>query len=145
MPKITLPVFTEKFEVWNLFKSQFTNLIIDNKELTENDKFHYLHSALKGEAKILEMCDDDFTSLFKALEQRFENPKLKVDSHIRKIFNVLWIKNESSADLRNLLDKTKKNLRALQILDFKKDKLSDGLLLNDMLGKIDREKRKQYE
>ncbi|CAL1292418.1 unnamed protein product [Larinioides sclopetarius] len=73
LPEIPLPLFNGKFEEWNLFKTQFNSLINENAELSEHEKLHYLRGCLKGEAKTIETSDDDFTSLFKALEQRYEN------------------------------------------------------------------------
>ncbi|GBO35025.1 hypothetical protein AVEN_136203-1 [Araneus ventricosus] len=55
------------------------------------------------------------------------------------------MKRESSEDLHILLDNVKKNLRSLKILDFERDKLSNALLLNVVLDKLDRETRKQFE
>ena len=106
--KISESAFTGKFEDWILFKSQFTSLIIGNNELIENKKLYYLHSTLKGEAKILETCDENLSSHFKALEQRFENKRVIVDSYIRNILNVQSIKNESrdSRNLRNRVAST---------------------------------------
>ncbi|GBL91111.1 hypothetical protein AVEN_184476-1 [Araneus ventricosus] len=116
-----------------------------NLELSDNEKLHYLRGSLKGEAKIIETADDDFSSLFKALEQRYENKRVIVDCHIKNILNLQVMKRESSEDLRILLDNVKKNLRSLKILDFERDKLSNALLLNVVLDKLDRETRKQFE
>ncbi|KFM74595.1 hypothetical protein X975_22117, partial [Stegodyphus mimosarum] len=145
LPKIPLPNFSGKFEEWNLFKTQFNSLIKENPELYENEKLHYLRGALKGEAKSLETSDDNFSSLFKALEQRYENKRIIVDCHIKNILNTPSINHESAKELRIMLDNIKKNLRSLKILDFARDKLSNVLLLNIVLDKLDRETRKQYE
>ncbi|CAL1262782.1 unnamed protein product [Larinioides sclopetarius] len=145
LPEIPLPLFNGKFEEWNLFKTQFNSLINENAELSEHEKLHYLRGCLKGEAKIIETSDDDFTSLFKALEQRYENKRVIVDCHIKNILNFPAMKHESAKDLRILLDNIKRNLRSLKILDFNRDKLSNTLLLNIVLDKLDRETRKQYE
>ncbi|XP_054709666.1 uncharacterized protein LOC129219330 [Uloborus diversus] len=145
LPKIPLPTFSGKFEEWNLFKTQFNSLINENPELSESEKLHYLRGSLKGEAKILETTDDSFSSLFKALEQRDENKRIIVDCHINNILNIQPIKHESAKDLRIILDNVKKNLRSLKLLDFARDKLSNAILLNVVLEKLDRETRKQYE
>ncbi|KAF8786560.1 hypothetical protein HNY73_008257 [Argiope bruennichi] len=75
LPKIPLPFFSGKFEERNLFKTQFNSLISENTELSENEKLHYLRGSLKGEALIIKTTDDNFSSRFKALEQRYEKNK----------------------------------------------------------------------
>ncbi|GFS79813.1 integrase catalytic domain-containing protein [Trichonephila clavipes] len=145
LPKIPLPYFSGKIEERSLFKTQFNSIISENAELSENEKLYYLGGSLKGEAKIVETADDTFHSLFKALEQRYENKRLMVYCHIKNILNIQPLKHESGKDLRNVLDTILKNLRSLKILEFERDKLSDALLLNIILDKLDRDSRKQYE
>ncbi|GFT86016.1 uncharacterized protein NPIL_238451 [Nephila pilipes] len=145
LPKIPLPVFSGKIDEWNLFKSQFQSLIEDNKNLSENQKLYYLRAALKGEAKDIETSDDTFQSLFKALDERYENKRLIIDNHVKNIINYDKLTQESAKDLRTFLDCITKNLRALKILNYEKDKLSNILLLNIILQKLALETRKQYE
>ncbi|GFX04811.1 DUF1758 domain-containing protein [Trichonephila clavipes] len=45
-------------------------------------KNYYLRASLKGEAKLLESPSDSFDSLFKALEDRYENKRQLIDSHV---------------------------------------------------------------
>ncbi|XP_055622330.1 uncharacterized protein LOC129765909 [Toxorhynchites rutilus septentrionalis] len=55
LPQISLPEFNGDFEGWLSFKSTFVSLIHDSNELSDVQKFHYLKSALKGEAaKLIE-------------------------------------------------------------------------------------------
>ncbi|GFW96372.1 DUF1758 domain-containing protein [Trichonephila clavipes] len=145
LPKIPLPYFSGKIEEWSLFKTQFNSIISENAELSENEKLYYLRGSLKGEAKIVETAGDTFHSLFKALEQRYENKSLMVNCHIKNIFNIQPLKHESGKDLRYVLDTILKNLKSLKILEFERDKLSDALLLNIILDKLDRDSHKQYE
>ncbi|GBN10673.1 hypothetical protein AVEN_207641-1 [Araneus ventricosus] len=60
LPTIPLLTFCGRFEEWNLFKTQFNDLINENSQLSDNEKLHYLRGSLKGEAKIIETADDDF-------------------------------------------------------------------------------------
>ncbi|GBN68423.1 hypothetical protein AVEN_204515-1 [Araneus ventricosus] len=104
LPKISLATFCGRYEEWNLFKTQFNDLINENSQLSDDERLHYLRGSLKGEAKIIETADDDFSSLFKALEQRYESKRVIVDCHIKNILNLQLMKRESSEDLRILLD-----------------------------------------
>ncbi|GFR16787.1 uncharacterized protein TNCT_731461 [Trichonephila clavata] len=91
------------------FETQFCDLVIENSQLSDSEKLHYLRGALRGDAEIVETSADDFNSLFKALEQRYENKRVIVDCHIKNILNVQAMKYESSGDLRILLDNIKKD------------------------------------
>ncbi|GFS41397.1 DUF1758 domain-containing protein [Nephila pilipes] len=142
---IPLPVFTRRLDEFNSFKSQFIILIHDNKELTDSEKLFYLRGSLKGESKTIETPDDSYSSLFQALEKRYENKRMLVDFHIKSILNLPTVKHESAKDLRYFLDCLNKNLRSLKILNFERDKLSKVLFLNIILEKLNRESRKQYE
>lgn len=50
LPQITLPDFDGDYKGWLSFKSTYESLIHDSVELSDVQKFHYLKSALKGEA-----------------------------------------------------------------------------------------------
>jgi len=50
--------------------------------------------VLKGDAKYIETTEDTYESLLKALENRFQNKRMIVDSHIRNIIDLPEIKQE---------------------------------------------------
>ncbi|XP_018361861.1 PREDICTED: uncharacterized protein LOC108760386, partial [Trachymyrmex cornetzi] len=50
LPKIDLPSFSGAYEDWHPFFDIFNSLIHSNNSLGDIQKFHYLKSALKGEA-----------------------------------------------------------------------------------------------
>lgn len=145
LPEIPLPQFTGKYEEWNMFKTEFSNIVANNKQLSDMQKLHYLHAALKGEAKLLQNPEDTFESLFTALEKRFENKKIIVNIHVKALLEFETISHESSKELRNLVDAINKNIRALKNLGFERNDLSDILLTTIILNKLDKETRKQFE
>ncbi|KAF8766744.1 hypothetical protein HNY73_019777 [Argiope bruennichi] len=145
LSEIPLQLFNSKIEEWNSFKQQFLNLINDNPNLTENQKCYYLRSCLRNDAKLIETSEDTYDSLLKALVERFENKRVIVDTHIKNIINQEKIVHESAKDLRNLIDCILKNLRALNVLKYERNELSDAILINIILQKLDRESRKQFE
>lgn len=51
--EISLLQLSGKYEDWNMFKTEFNNIVRNNKELTEAQKFHYLTSVLRSEAEII--------------------------------------------------------------------------------------------
>lgn len=50
LPPIQLPSFSGKYSEWTSFYDTFTSLIHDNLQISSIQKFHYLKSALKGDA-----------------------------------------------------------------------------------------------
>ncbi|GFQ95948.1 integrase catalytic domain-containing protein [Trichonephila clavata] len=104
----------------------------------------FLEASLQGDAKLLETVDDSFESLIKALKTRFENKRLLTETHINAILEIEKI-SESARDIRYMTDILNKSIRALKLLGFERNNLSDLLLFNIILKKIDRETRKQFE
>ncbi|GFV98896.1 uncharacterized protein TNCV_1879331 [Trichonephila clavipes] len=83
LPQIPLPEFSGVIAEFSNFKNQFINLISNNEQLNDSQKkLYYLRASLKGEAKLLESPSDSFDSLFKALEDRYENKRQLIDSHV---------------------------------------------------------------
>ncbi|GBM18758.1 Alanine--tRNA ligase, cytoplasmic [Araneus ventricosus] len=85
LPKIPLQIFGGKYEEWSSFENQFMNLIANNDDLSDSAKLYYLRSSLKGQTKQVEIEDDTFDSLFKALKERFENKKLIINAHVNTL------------------------------------------------------------
>ncbi|GBN79265.1 hypothetical protein AVEN_87624-1 [Araneus ventricosus] len=145
LPEIPLPKFSGRYEEWNNFKLQFNNLITSNSQLSQEQKLHYLNSSLTGPAKDLQSIDDTFDSLFKALTDRSENKRLLVELHINEILEARKLTTESAKDLRNLTDNIKKSIRGLKVLEYNRNNLSDVLILNIVISKLDKQSRQYYE
>lgn len=60
---------------------------------------------------------------------RFNNKRLLTHNHIKAIFNIKLIKEESAAQLRETVDMVSKHLRALNALD-QATEYWDALLIN---------------
>ncbi|GFY40980.1 integrase catalytic domain-containing protein [Trichonephila inaurata madagascariensis] len=147
LPEIPLPVFRGRYDEWPSFKSQFDNVITNNNDLNESQKLYYLKASLQGDAKLLEAVDDSFESraLITASRTRFENKRLLTETHINAILEIEKLTSKSARDIRSMTDILNKNIRALKLLGFERNNLSDLLLLNIILKNIDRETRKQFE
>ncbi|GFX35403.1 DUF1758 domain-containing protein [Trichonephila clavipes] len=117
----------------------------DRLEELDSQKLYYLKASLQGDAKLLEAVDDSFESLITALKSRFENKRLLTETHINAILEIEKLTSESARDIRTMTDILSKNIRALKLLGFERNNLSDLILLNIILKKIDRETRKQFE
>ncbi|GFV80746.1 integrase catalytic domain-containing protein [Trichonephila clavipes] len=101
------------------------NIITNNNDLSESQKLYYLKASLQGDAKLLEAVDDSFESLITALKTRFENKRLLTETHINAILEIEKLTSESARDIRTMTDILNKNIRALKLLGFERNNLSD--------------------
>ncbi|GFV04078.1 uncharacterized protein TNCV_917011 [Trichonephila clavipes] len=144
IPPLVLPEFSGKYEEFSSFKIQFDDLITNNILLSESQKLYYLRSFLTHEVNYL--CSN-FDYLYEFLENRYENvcERLIINIHIQNILKLEKIQNENSTEIRNMIDCVQKNLRALKVLKYEQNKLSDVILINILVEKLDRESRRNFE
>ena len=120
LPKITLPTFNGNYCDWLIFKETFISLIHGNNELSAIEKFHYLLASLKDDArKIIDkltLTEEGYNTAWELLSFRFDNSRMIVDSHIKRLLNLKNISQESSSSLLELTDEYTMNLRALKTL-----------------------------
>ncbi|GFW10084.1 uncharacterized protein TNCV_4208471 [Trichonephila clavipes] len=145
IPPIILPTFSGKYEQFSNFKSQFDDLITTNEQLTQSQKLYYLNSCLSNEVKEFASTFDTFSSLYEALESRYDNKRLIVDIHVQQVLNFKKIEREIPKEIREMIGCIKKNLRALKLLNYEQNNLFNVFLLNIMLKKLDNESRKNFE
>ncbi|KAF8787571.1 hypothetical protein HNY73_009153 [Argiope bruennichi] len=145
IPPIILPTFSGNYEQFSNFRSQFDDLIASNEQLTQSQKLYYLNSCLSNEVKEFASSFDTFTSLYKALESRYDNKRLIIDIHVQSILDFKKIEHENPKEIHEMIDYIQKNLRALKLLKYEQNDLFDIFLINIMLKKLDRETRKNFE
>ncbi|GBN48052.1 hypothetical protein AVEN_90332-1 [Araneus ventricosus] len=145
IPPLVLPEFSGKYEEFSSFKAQFDNLITNNMHLSQSQKLYYLKSCLTHDARDLFSNFDNFESLYEALVTRYDNERLIVDIHVQNILKFEKIQSESAKEIRNMIDCIQKNLPALKALKYEQNKLSDVLLINILIQKLDKESRKSFE
>ncbi|GBM25297.1 hypothetical protein AVEN_45925-1 [Araneus ventricosus] len=145
IPPLVLPEFSGKYEEFSSFKVQFDDLITNNIQLSQSQKLYYLRSCLTHDARDLSSNFDNFESLYEVLITRYDNERLIVDIHVQNILKFEKIQSESAKEIRNMIDCIQKNLRALKALKYEQNKLSDVLLINILIQKLDKESRKSFE
>lgn len=120
LPIITIPNFDGSYEHWLEFRDTFMSLVHNCKTITQIQKFHYLKSSLKGNAKSvidsLEFSADNYEVAWELMINRFDNTKLLIHNHVKSMFIIQALTKESPGLLRKLTDNILKNLRALKLL-----------------------------
>ncbi|EZA48946.1 hypothetical protein X777_12910, partial [Ooceraea biroi] len=81
-----LPPFDGKYDEWEQFRDRFQSLIIDNRDLSQFTRMHFLTSCLKGRAlecvSSLSITGDSFDTAWKALTSRFESKRRLINVHL---------------------------------------------------------------
>ena len=53
LPRLQISHFSSKYEDWPAFKDLFTSLIINDTNISDVTRMHYLKTSLKGDAEIV--------------------------------------------------------------------------------------------
>ncbi|KAF8765182.1 hypothetical protein HNY73_023170 [Argiope bruennichi] len=114
IPDLSFLTFSEKFQEFVLFKSQF---IGNNPSLDETQKLIYLKSSLKNEAVLIQSDQDTFDSLLNALESRIEYKRALV-IRISEILSINKLHNENPTQIRSLIDAVRNHIQSLKNLQF---------------------------
>lgn len=121
LPKIQLPSFDGDILRWITFRDTFRSLVHDNDHIPKIAKFHHLLAAVTGSAgavvRSIPLSEANYEVAWKALWERFNNPRLIISAHMDKIFNYPSVKSDSLFDLKAFLDTFKENIGALQSFD----------------------------
>ena len=118
LPKLSLPSFSGDFAEWQSFWDNFVAIIDSRTDLSTINKFSYLQSSLKGDAKAcllgLALTEANYCQAKELLENRFGRKEKIITSHIQKLLN---ISQKNKNDLWTLYDEIQVHVRSLASLD----------------------------
>jgi len=148
LPTIELPKFNGDIAEWLGFRDTFQSLIHNNETIDPIQKFHYLKAALEGNAaqiiKSLEFSALNYTVAWETICSRFNNKRLLIHNHIKALFNISYMQEESSTQIRNIVDTLNKHIRALNSLEQSTEHW-DALLIYLISSKIDSVTAREWE
>lgn len=148
LPTLSLPSFNGEYDQWLNFYDTFKSLINDNEALTNIQRFHYLRSALKGEASLtiqaVEVSAENYDIAWGLLKDRFENKPLIIHNHVKALFDMEAANKESLSSLQYLLNSMQKHLRALKMLKQPVEHW-DTLIIHLMSTKFDNITKREWE
>jgi len=111
-------------------------------------KFHYLVSAINGDAKRviqhLPVSEQGFRVAWEILVERYENERLIINTHIDNIMKLPCLISENSSQLRHLVDTTKCNLEALKAMKQKTESW-DMIIIFTVVQRLDIKTKKEWE
>ncbi|XP_053686400.1 uncharacterized protein LOC128735944 [Sabethes cyaneus] len=148
LPQITLPDFDGDYRSWLSFKSTYESLIHESVELSDVQKFHYLKSALKGEAaKLIEsltITNGNYAIAWETITKRYSNEYLLKKRHVQALIEYPKIQHESAIAIHGLVDEFEQRLKILTQLGEKTESWG-ALIVHWMCSKLDSQSLKLWE
>ncbi|EFN85430.1 hypothetical protein EAI_17225, partial [Harpegnathos saltator] len=87
-----LPPFDGSITEWESFRDRFTTLIIENKELNDFTRMHFLVSFLRGRAleclADFAVTADNFSGAWRVLLDRYDNRRRLLTAHLSTLLNL---------------------------------------------------------
>ncbi|XP_070142317.1 uncharacterized protein [Drosophila kikkawai] len=106
LPPCDTEVFDGDYLRWPTLRDLFTAVYVNNPRLTPVEKLFHLLTKTSGEAKAIvsksPLTNDGFASAWEALQDRFQNKRLLVNSQLKLLFNLSSISQESGHALKEL-------------------------------------------
>ena len=148
LPSIELPSFDGSVSTWLHFRDTFDSLIIQNTTLSNVQKFHYLISSLKEEAKALignlPITNENFTVAWELVTHRYNNVKLIAMTHVKQLLQLPTSKRNDASSMRHLINHVSSNLNAIQALQLETS--THDLIMNHLLlSVLDLDTHKEWE
>ncbi|XP_055622089.1 uncharacterized protein LOC129765697 [Toxorhynchites rutilus septentrionalis] len=146
--KTPIPTFDGKYEAWPKFKALFNDLVGKCGD-SDATKLQYLDKALIGEASgILDariINDNNYQQAWQLLEERLENPRVIIDTHISGLLSMKPIYKQCWKELRNLIDNCNRHVEGLRFMEQNIDGTSGLIVVKLLTSCLDGETRKQWE
>jgi hypothetical protein len=148
LPQIILPQFDGTISNWLHFKDTFQSLIIDNSHLSNIQRYHYLISSLKDEAKQLianlQITSDNFTVAWNLICNRYQNQRIIAMAHAKHLCNIPHMKKGDCSSMRQLINHVQGNLNALRALSLTVTS-QDIMLTHLILASLDFETNQDWQ
>lgn len=147
LPSIKIKPFDGKYSEWEEFRDIFKSCFeSDQNKLTDCQKLIHLKGLLKDEPlnliKNLRATNNNFQAAWNILDNRYQNKKKIVNSHLDAILQIPHMSSEKVANLKELLDTTMASLAAIEAID---NRVNDNALLVRILElKLDKESIKHW-
>ncbi|XP_062538005.1 uncharacterized protein LOC134206322 [Armigeres subalbatus] len=143
-----IPTFDGKPENWPRFKAMFSDVMRCSTD-TDCIKLYHMERSLVGAASgIIDartLNDNNYTHAWEILEDRFENKRVIVDTHIQGLLNLRRMSRENPKELRELIDEVTRHIDGLVLIEDELDGISERFVVNLVSGALDKDTRKEWE
>lgn len=146
LPRINLPKFSGQYIEWVNFRDLFTSLFASNKNLSNVQRLHYLKVSLTGETSLViknfTMTDANYKTAWAELQDRYNNSRVIVTSHLHTVIDLPPMRSESAPELKRVFDLVTDSIHALRNLDRVVD---DDFVVALTVRKLDSRTRRVWE
>ncbi|XP_065093422.1 uncharacterized protein LOC135714080 [Ochlerotatus camptorhynchus] len=146
--KVPLPTFDGKYENWPKFKSMFLDLMKNSSD-SDAVKLYHLEKSLVGAAAgvidIKTINDNNYQRAWKILEDRFENKRNIIETHLRGLSKMKRMTKESSTELRELVEECTRHVDHLEFMGQHCEGVSHLMVILHLSDALDPETKKLWE
>ena len=147
LPKFELPKFSGDIIQWNSFYDLFKASVDSHPGYSGAQKLSVLKSSLGDDASRLisnlQITDSNYSEAMKLLQQRYDNKREIINSHIKRLYTLPVLREENAANLRKVIDCVRESVQALKVLGQPVDNW-DSILIFIVSEKLDPESRRQW-
>lgn len=148
IPDLKVPVFSNHIKDFPNFIQLFDCVYMQNKSLTNVERFYYLLSLLSQESLAIvqqyPLTDKGFEDAYDALKARYESPRTLASIYVKELLNFEPLKKASALSLTKYLEVHFNQVTALKSLSDIKD-LGDFLLMQICAKNLDSLTRRLFE
>nr|XP_029709979.1 uncharacterized protein LOC115255917 [Aedes albopictus] len=148
LPTLELPTFSGDYMDWPAFRDAFEALINKNVQLSNVQKLLYLKSTLNDEAAYmldtLDITDANYRVAWDLLVERFENRRILKQKHLKALFTMKQVPEDSPKELRRLLTECQRNINVLRQFGEPTEEW-DTILVYLIASKLDGVSRRDWE
>ncbi|XP_055527392.1 uncharacterized protein LOC129720007 [Wyeomyia smithii] len=146
--KMPIPSFDGRYKSWPKFKAMFRDLV-DKSSDPPAVKLYHLDKALMGNAAGLidgkTINEGNYAHAWEILEERYENKRHTMDSHIHGLLSFKRMSEENHLELRGLLDECTRHMEALKFLGQALTEVSELIVVHLLAAALDKDTRRRWE
>ncbi|XP_058448937.1 uncharacterized protein LOC131428894 [Malaya genurostris] len=146
--RIPIPSFDGRYESWPKFKAMFKDLV-DKTPDSPAVKLYHLDKALMGSAAGLidakTINEGNYVRAWEILEERYENKRHAIDTHIHALLNLKSMAKENHTELRGLMEECTRHVESLKFLEQEFTGVSELIVVHLLAASLDKETRRRWE
>ena len=139
-PALSIPTFDGKQENWESFEQRFTAFINSRINLSPLSKLQHLLNAVRGSAaqrlKGIALTDLNFEIAWDRLVRRYNQPRLRLSSHLEALMQLPSVRHHNARDLTELVDSVEVIVRSLVDLKYPLEHFNH-VVVHCLLRKLD--------
>ena len=148
LPELTLPTFSGIYTDWPGYSELFTSLIIQDKQLADIDRLHYLRSSLRGEpsrqVNAHPITGSSFQTCWEYLERKYSNKRVLIEEQLVKLLNLTPVSTRSAATLNSLVASIHEVHKSITALGAAED-MYNCILVHQATNCLDKTTREAWE